>query len=466
MQENTSKKLFDLLLGKDYNVKLLNSKGKPVTEVTEADIFNFDFNSNNTNYGTVVILLGGENNFEIFFGDNIGRGLERNAKNTWYDLLYQLRMFAKRNMLSFSLKNINKLKHTMQGLSALKEGLFEGWKGTSRSSYNPQKNKTRLVIRHNKRIGETDQRFRNIKSMFIENSQGERFKLPFTSIAGARAMARHVAEGGTPYDLFGTHITETVNNIITIGNFLRTKPVNESETVNKLIEVCKHQNKKLKKNIKLMSGVRGYNTYKEAWDPIAIEDNSDLVEQIRDLIIPENNTDDRLTSVLPIIAGFLSENQEINNSYNNTKENLSMMKEVAMFESWAQSISEGTWAIPDSPEAIHKLKEILKQELPVGADATNATEVLYDIIGDDMLFDELVNLAYDDPEADARDEIYDWIYSTGQYLPGMEKLLSDLGLEEDELEEEENTTTSTNTAEVVINESTDNTGIIKTLAGL
>jgi len=428
MQENTSQQLFELLLSKNYDVKLLDSTGKSVTDATNADIFNFDFNSGNINYGTVVILLGGENNFEIFFGDNIGRGLERDAKNTWYDLLYQLRMFAKRNMLSFSLKNINKLKHTMQGLSALKEGLFEGWKGTSKSSYNPQKNKTRLVIRHNKRIGETDQRFRNIKSMFIENNQGERFKLPFTSIAGARAMARHVAEGGTPYDLFGTHITETVKNIVTIGNFLRTKPVNESETVNKLIEVCKHQNKKLKKNIKLMSGVRGYNTYKEAWNPVTVEENSNLIEQIRDLIIPENSIDDRLNNVLPVIAGFLSEDQKINNLNANIKENLNMMKEVAMFESWAQTITEGTWALPDSPEAIHKLKEILKQELPVGVDATNATEVLYDIIGDDDFFDSLGETAKEDPTADARINIIIWLAQVGKHYPGMENILRNTGV--------------------------------------
>ena len=145
MQENTSQKLFNLLLSKDFDVKTLDSYGKSITDIVEADIFSFDFVSNKVNYGTVVILLGEDTNFEIFFGDNIGRGLERDAKNTWYELLYQLRMFAKRNMMSFSLKNINKLKHTMQGMSAINEGLYEGWNGTSKSSYNPQKNKTKLM---------------------------------------------------------------------------------------------------------------------------------------------------------------------------------------------------------------------------------------------------------------------------------------------------------------------------------
>jgi len=433
MQKNTSQKLFELLLSKDFDVKTLNSLGKSITDIDQADIFSFNFVSNTVNYGTVVILLGNESNFELFFGDNIGQGLERDTKNTWYDLLYQLRMFAKRNMLRFSLNNINKLKHTMQGLSAIKEGLYEGWNGTSKSSYNPQRNKTRLVVRHSKRIGEDDQRFRNINSIFVENGNGERFKLPFKNITGARAMARHVSEGGTPYDVFGLHISETVNNINTLGSFLRVKTINESETVNKLIEVCKHNNKKLKKNIKLMSGVRGYNTYKESWLPNKISTNTELIEQIRDLLVPENVSDDRISNVLPVLAEILDESNEQVKQTTVIKEITNMMKEVELFENWAQNLLEGTWAIPDSPEAIQKLKEILKQELPVGVDATNATEVLYDLIGDDDFFDALDEMAEQDPTADARVEIISWISEHGQYYPGLENILQDLNIQDNAL---------------------------------
>jgi hypothetical protein len=89
------------------------------------------------------------------------------------------------------------------------------------------------------------------------------------------------------------------------------------------------------------------------------------------------------------------------------------MLELEMFESWANNITEGTWAIPDSPEALYRLKEILSKELPVGVDATNATEVLYDVIGDDELFDNLGDLARDDPEADARFAIVNWMKDYG-----------------------------------------------------
>lgn len=413
MQENTSQKLFELLLSKDFDVKVLDSSGKSVTDVTIADIFSFDFISNTVNYGTVVILLGDDTNFDIFFGDNIGQGLERDAKNTWYDLLYQLRMFAKRNMLKFSLKNINRLKHTMQGLSAIKEGLYEGWNGTSKSSYNPQRNKTRLVVRHTKRIGEGDQRFRNINSIFVENGDGERFKLPFKSIAGARAMARHVSEGNTPYDVFGLHISETVNNINVLGQFLRVRTINESEASSKIIEACKHHNKKLKKNIKEISGVRGYKKYTESWSPSTISEDEAIIERVRNLLIPQGVSNDRVNDVLPVLANLISEYRSQKSSITMEGNMSKVMREITMFESWAQNISEGTWAMPDSPESWERLKGILKQELPVGIDATNATEVLYDIIGDDTLYDQLGDLAIAEPEADARTTVVDWMKDNG-----------------------------------------------------
>jgi hypothetical protein len=43
----------------------------------------------------------------------------------------------------------------------------------------------------------------------------------------------------------------------------------------------------------------------------------------------------------------------------------------------------------------------------VGPDATNATEQLYDIMGDDVLFDRLETLSTQDADADARQIIYD-----------------------------------------------------------
>jgi len=409
MQRTTEKELYDILLSKDYDVNTLDATGKSVTDVDEANIFSFDFTPQGKNYGTVVVLLGNNNDFEIYFGDNIGKGLERDAKNAWYDFLYQMRMFAKRNMLSFTLKNINKLKHTMKGMAAIKEGLFEGWRGTSKSSYNENKDKTRLIIRHSKKIGEGDQRFRNISSIFIENKQGERFKVPFNNIAGARAMARHVAEGGTPYDIFGAHITETVNNINTITKFLRVRNLEESSVNNKIVEVCKHYKKKFKENIKQISGMRSYKQYQESWSPTTIEKSDALIEKISEHLVPEGSNDSRITDVLPVLAGLIGEQPVVENNVMESN----TMKEIALFEDWATTLTEGTWAIPNTPEAQEQLKMIMANPLPVGVEAMNATEILYDLIGDDKLFDELGELASDDPNADARPMIEKWLETEG-----------------------------------------------------
>lgn len=78
------------------------------------------------------------------------------------------------------------------------------------------------------------------------------------------------------------------------------------------------------------------------------------------------------------------------------------MKEANIFETWANNLLEGTWATPDTPEEQQELIALLSQELPVGADATNATEQLYSLVGDDVLFDQLQDLAEQDPDADCR----------------------------------------------------------------
>jgi hypothetical protein len=43
----------------------------------------------------------------------------------WYEFQHQLKNFATKNFMTFGSQNINRLKYSMQGQAALKEGLFE-----------------------------------------------------------------------------------------------------------------------------------------------------------------------------------------------------------------------------------------------------------------------------------------------------------------------------------------------------
>jgi hypothetical protein len=80
------------------------------------------------------------------------------------------------------------------------------------------------------------------------------------------------------------------------------------------------------------------------------------------------------------------------------------MKEADQFESWSNRVMEGTWALADTPELTKKLSNLMSKELIVGPDATNATEQLYDLVGDDQLFDILDNIAKTNPDANAWDD--------------------------------------------------------------
>ena len=63
-----------------------------------------------------------------------------------------------------------------------------------------------------------------------------------------------------------------------------------------------------------------------------------------------------------------------------------------------ETVTEGTWSIPDTPEKVKELKDLMKQELP----ADEAQDKIYGILGDDELFDDIAEMESKDPKADVR----------------------------------------------------------------
>ena len=388
-QENTaSQQIYDLLVTRDFDPKSLDSMGKPTVNPSEADLFSFNFSTNGNEYGTVVVLINGDNDLEVYYGDNLGKGMEVGDKGDWYDFLAMIRQTAKRNLLTFSLNNMNKLKYSMATMADLSESLImEAWKAQGKSkSYSNQPGKAKVVIQHSRAIGEGEQRFRNIASLFVENAQGERFRMPFESIAGAKAMARHVSEGGTPYDAFGQYISETINEIKTLGKFVRASRSNafaQNEQALGIVEDAVNHYSDLKRKAKKMIGKRGYKEIFATYDPAVATELDETIESVREVFV-NSAVDSRIEEALPILAKI--------------KE--STMKEANQFENWTNQIMEGTWALPETAEEIQMLKDLLAKPLPCGPDGEYATEQLYDLIGDDSLFDDISELA-DEEGADA-----------------------------------------------------------------
>ena len=387
-----AQQLYDLLVSRNFDPELLDSAGKPSEMPSETEVFSFDFQTESGNdYGTVVIMLGSENDMEIYFGDNIGRGMEADDKKEWFDFLYQLRMFAKRNLMSFGLKNLNRLRYSMQGQAAIKEGLFESWSGRKDISWNAGANESRLMIKHKRALGEGEARFRYVESLFIETAEGERYKLPFRNLTAGKAMLEHVRNGGRPYDMRGQHISEMVQELAVLSRFRRANQgrIFEGDTAS-LVEQTNAYYETARKTLKSLTTRTGYQSYFESWTPGQPNEQEVMIEGLKHLFVTQS-LDHRIEEALPILARI----QQQGNA----------MKEANIFEAWANRLMEGTWSTPDTPEKRATLVQLMSKEFPVGPDATNATEQLYDILGDDELFDRLTTLSIADADADAREII-------------------------------------------------------------
>jgi hypothetical protein len=428
-KETTEKKLYDLLTTRDYdNFQAIDSRtGKtPVDpengaqDVSKADMFTFDWSSSRgKNYGTAVILLTPEHELELYFGDNLGKTIEDPAdKDEWFAFMEQLRHFATRtNFNGFRPLNINQLRHSLQGQAAIKEGLFESWQGRKNMSWSAGPTEARLMIKHKRNLDETDARHHYIESLFIETAESERYKLKFNSLTAGRAMLEHVRQGGRPYDARGQHISDIVEELNVLSRFERSvarDTILEGDTAQLVQEAAAYRST-LKSSLKRLGTGRGYSEYFESWNPVDLTEQDVVIESLKHMFVKQT-LDARIEQALPLLARI----QQQGNA----------MKEANIFEAWADRLVEGTWSMPDTPEAQKKLLEFMSREQPVGADATDATEQLYDLLGDDQLFDQLAELAESDPDADCRQIVLDRMQELSDD-PDVREVLEQLNIDAD-----------------------------------
>jgi hypothetical protein len=390
-QENSiSQELADLLVTNNFDPEYRDEGGQS-SGPADANTISFDYRSaSGNNYGSAVAVIGDDNELMLFFGDNLGRSMQDQDKDEWFAFLNQMRKLAQTHRYTFSPQNLSRLKHSLAGQAAVKEGLFEGYYGSRRESFIGEPTEARILIKHNKIIGEDDKRYRYIESIFIETADGERFKLQSNRLIHGRAMLEHVRQGGRPYDVRGNHINEMVQELSVLSRFNRAKQHHVYEGITQeLVESAAHYYRSLQESLKRLSSSRGYHTYFESWAPDQIDQQESLVEDLKNMFV-QQTLDTRIEAALPTLAKIQQQGTK--------------MKEAEIFENYMNRLSEGTWALPDTPEAYEKLQQLMTGELIVGADAMNATEQLYDLVGDDELFDILNDLADNDPRANIWDD--------------------------------------------------------------
>ena len=241
---NIATDLFYKIRSRFRGLKLGDETGQLTINPEEARFFDFDYMEGETPIGHVSISLAEENSMKVYFSTGITEGMDGGQKDNWYGFLKELRIFAKRRLMAFDTRDIAKdnldqrdyeflsqhnkpkeLPNTIikpVGESVMSESTLYG---TKTMSYQKLMD-TRLIIKHNQAVMDDTQpgaRTRNISALFVENQDGERFKYPFIHLAGARAMQRHVANGGVPYDDVGKSIiqmSEEIAQLKSFGNYV------------------------------------------------------------------------------------------------------------------------------------------------------------------------------------------------------------------------------------------------------
>jgi hypothetical protein len=399
-----SEALFEKVRDRFEDVSLGDAKAKATQNPEDARFFNFDYVVDGHNYGNITLSLIDEISLKIYFSKNISQNLEGDDRQKWYAFLRELREFSKRNLLSFEPRDITRstLKHRdIQQVSKADstytkdEVVAEGrMYGTSRSSYENDGD-VRLIVRH---TGQVDperrgDRSRKIRAIYVETAEGERFKLPHNNLRYARAMARHVSEGGALMDDFGQHITriaEECGKLRPFKSSMRRRTFEDQET-QAMVEAAFEYHGLLNNTLKRMSGRKGYAACKESFhaDETLLDDFD--VDSLRERFV-KRTYNERMEDALPIV----------HKAYEMKKSN----KFAEQFESWANEIAEGWNA---EPIDVNELADLLSDPIPFGVDAINATAAIEGIIESDEFINEMQKAAQEDPEADARDFIMFWL---------------------------------------------------------
>jgi hypothetical protein len=182
--------------------------------------------------------------------------------------------------------------------------------GTSKVSYQDFDG-ARLMIKHTESINQelATGRTQKIGAIYVESAEGERFKYPYKHLSGARAMARHVAEGGLPYDDFGSHITslsEELSKLRKFKNYMGRSAV-MAESLSVYMDVVKERIATVKKTVENLQKPKYYKEAIEGFETAVLEDvPSDVAENwIDQLTIKQFN--EELADVFPYIYKLVSE---------------------------------------------------------------------------------------------------------------------------------------------------------------
>jgi len=376
---------------------------------------------------------------KVYFGTDIAETLKEKDLDhkKWYEFLRSLRMFAKRNLLGFDTRDIARsnlqIKDVRQQSKADSTITANDIKvtesrmyGTSRHSF-MEVGPCKLRIVHSDNIDEEKHgaRSRKIDQIFIETPHGERFLVSHRNLNGAAALATHIANGGEHNDEIAECMNGMVAEMGNMSHFVRSikRRTDLDDETGEMAHAAVNRYNELKNKLKRLRSPRHYLDFVENYMPEAAAEDQYDVDSLRERFV-KKVYDDRFDAALPYVYRAHRKQLEAMNN--------PMAEE---FESWADSMLEGTWAVPEQDSDIDKLRELMSKPFLVGQNAQDATSALYSIIGDDQLFDDLHNMAdIKGPDYDCRPEVVKWLT---RHFPALGQEMAQIAKQSQEPEQPE-----------------------------
>jgi ethanolamine ammonia-lyase small subunit len=297
-----SKEIFDKIRTRFSNVTIGDKDGNVTLDSDKGAFFEFDYKDR----GNVVLNLQ-DDSIKIYFNNDMISEMDSEQSDNWYAWLRNMRKYSHANMLNFEVKNVDKqrlnrkdfeylVKNSGQQEEIAMESKMYGGKKKSYQDLNGAK----MIVKHARTVDEEKRgaRSRNIDAVYIENDQGERFKFPNTYLPAARAMTRHISNGGYPNDERGTHILDIMKEMMDLRTFSRkTKRIEYTEDAKEIIGDATDRYYGLKNTLEGMKKQTGYENYFENWSPDQIEVDENDLEDLK-IKLTREVFDDSLTDTL------------------------------------------------------------------------------------------------------------------------------------------------------------------------
>jgi hypothetical protein len=307
--------LFNKIRGRFPTVTIGNEEGVVTNVPNEARFFDFDFKEGDKNLGKVSVSID-DKSLSVMYSNNFVEGQDAFTKEKWYGFLKELRYFAKKRLLNFDTRDITKSNLNRRDYKFLANNTGDTTMseskmyGTSKTSYQDV-GTARLALRHSKAVNQelAHGRTQHVEAIYIESAEGERFKYPYRHLNGARAMARHVAEGGNAYDDFGKYIvslSEELSKLRKFKNYMGRSGV-MAEGLQDYLTVVHERIDTVKKTIEQLQKPSHYKTAFEGFEKPVFEDvPEDVAENwIDQLTIRQFN--EELKDVFPYIYKLVNE---------------------------------------------------------------------------------------------------------------------------------------------------------------